>query len=58
MEPCAICKAEFPHATPNPARYDAKIRTLGGVWGYLCETHVSHAYFAACYRLDSKEHAK
>lgn len=40
METCDVCKMEFPSSPPNEAVADAKIVGIG-VWGYLCEAHLS-----------------
>jgi len=41
MERCDVCQMEFPSSQPQPAVADAPLG--GGMWGYLCESHLGHA---------------
>jgi len=56
-ETCDVCKLQFPHATPNAAVADAKIRGLG-LWGYLCTAHLSYGVKGLITMLDELEAAK
>ena len=39
--PCDVCRIEFPHAEPNVAIVDAKLRGTP-TWVNLCQGHLGH----------------
>ena len=57
METCDVCRVEFPHATPNVAVADAKVKGLG-LWAFLCKAHLSLGLRGTVHSLPEPEEAE
>lgn len=48
MNKCDVCKLEFSASDPTEAVADVSMP--GGVWGYVCETHLSHGVIGTFFK--------